>query len=255
MPDESAYGDGVVSWVDLMTTNVDEAKRFYDELFGWEWAGMEMPEAGTYWMASINGQLVAGLSAQPPDRAGMPSAWNTWMNVDDVDASSARAEAAGATVVVPPLDVPDAGRMAYLTDPAGAAFGMWQAREHKGAGKVDGHGSAIWHELHAPDTDATVAFYGEVFGWKRGSMEFPEGGSYTTLFKGEATIGGTAPPPEPGMPAHWRVWFGSDDVEATAAAAKDLGGTVVLAPTDSPIGKFAFLQDSTGAGFSVIKAG
>jgi predicted enzyme related to lactoylglutathione lyase len=254
MPKKDGFDHGVPSWVDLTTTDVDAAKRFYSGLFGWDWVGNEMSPDYTYWMATLQGELIAGLSAQPPDMAaqGVPSMWNTYVNVDNLDATVARAEKAGATVLMPPMDVPDAGRMAFINDPSGAAVGMWQPGAHKGAGLVNEPGAFVWNEVYAPDTDATVSFYKEVFGWAGSPMTMGDGGDYTVFKLGEAMVGGTAKPQAPDVPPHWHVWFVAADVDASTAKAKELGATVQVQPAESPIGKFAFLQDPTGAAFSII---
>ncbi len=254
MPIRSEYSHGVPCWADLSTAEVGPAREFYGELFGWGWEAVDMDGGRTYWTAHHRGERVAGLSAPPPDLAGAPPAWMTWINVSGVDDGVARAEANGASVVAPAFDVPDFGRGSIVADPAGAAFGLWQSAGHIGAGLVDEHGTAVWHELLALNTDGAAAFYGAVFGWVRGTMEFPHGVEYTTLFAGITTVGGTAFPTD-GVPPGWRVWFGSDDVDGTVATAKTLGGTVARPPTDSPIGKFAHLADPTGAHFCVIATG
>jgi uncharacterized protein len=254
MPRRDGFGPGVPSWVDLTTTDEEAARSFYGKLFGWQWTPGGESAGGTYWMAQLDGELVAGLASQPAAMAGqgIPSKWTTYVNVDSVDDTTARAEAAGAQISVPPMDIGDAGRMSVVSDPSGAAIGMWQAGTHKGAGVVNEPGALTWNEVYAPDTDAIVAFYEQVFGWERGAIPIPDGGSYTTFTIGGTPIGGTAPPTPDQMPPHWHVWFGSADPNATAARAAELGGTVLALPPGSPPGNFAFLRDPTGAGFSLI---
>jgi predicted enzyme related to lactoylglutathione lyase len=254
MPKRDGFDPGVPSWVDLTTTDEEAARNFYGELFGWEWAPSDTPQGGTYWMANLDGVPVAGLSSQQQESAGqgIPSTWNTYINVDNADKTTAKAVAAGAQVVAPPTDIGDSGRMSIVRDPSGAVIGMWQPGRHKGAGLVNEPGALVWNEVYAPDTGATVAFYNKVFGWEGASL--PGGGDYTTFKLGDALIGGTAPP-SMGQPPQWQVWFGTADVDATVAKASELGATVLVAATDSPIGRFAFFRDPTGAAFSVITAG
>lgn len=256
MPTRDAYEHGVPSWVDLSTTDVEASKDFYTQLFGWEWVSGDTPDGSVYWMASIDGNVVAGLGAQQEDMAaqGVPSMWNTYINVDDVDATTAAAEAAGARVLAPPMQIGESGRMASVMDPQGAAIGMWQAGEHKGAGLVNEHGAIVWNEVYAPDTAGAVEFYGTVFGWGTSEMPMPNGASYTTFVNGEDTIGGTIPPPMEQVPPHWHVWFASSDVDATVAKAEELGAMTLVPATDTPMGKMASFHDPTGAVFSVIAA-
>jgi len=256
VPTRDGYANGVPSWVDLSTTDVEKAKTFYGELFGWEWVGNEMPGFGTYWMATLKGQLVAGLSGQPPEMAAqhVPSMWNTYVNVDSVDQTVAKAMAAGGQLAMPAADIPDAGRMAFLIDPSGATFGLWQPSGHKGAGLVNEHGALIWNEVLAPDTARIVEFYRKVFGWEPSAQTMEGMGEYTMFNLDGSPVGGTMAAPTAEIPPHWRIWFGSSDPVETAAKAAELGATVVISPTDSPMGKVASLLDPTGAGFSVITA-
>jgi uncharacterized protein len=101
--------------------------------------------------------------------------WNTYISVEDADEATARARAAGGTVLSEPSDVGDAGRMAVLADPEGAVFCVWQAREHRGATIVNEPGSLNFNVLNTRDPEAAKRFYSAVFGWTTldvGSGEF-----------------------------------------------------------------------------------
>ena len=181
----------------------------------------------------------------------MPPLWNTWIAVDSVDAALEAATNAGGTVLMPAMDIPDSGRMAYITDPSGAAVGLWQAGQHIGAQLVGEPGAIIWNELQAanPPTDFYRALAG--IGTEATNMG-GDGPPYTSFVVGESTIGGTMPPAMEGVPNHWHVYFGTDDVEGTMAKAKDLGGLVLAGPIPTPIGPMATLQDPQGAVFSIF---
>lgn len=125
-PKRESYANGVPSWVDFGATDIETAKRFYSELFGWEWTGTEMPQGGgMYWTASRGGDDVAGAVAFPPN-AEMGSVWNTCVNVNSVDRALEKAIDCGAIIVMPAGDVGDAGRFAFFKDPGGAVLGLWQ---------------------------------------------------------------------------------------------------------------------------------
>lgn len=252
MPKREHYNAGVPSWVDLGTTDVDAAKRFYSSLFGWEWTGNEMLESGgTYWMASLQDEPVAGVVGFPPD-VPMGSVWNTYVNVDSVDETLGKASPAGGEIAMPASDAGEAGRFAFFKDPAGAVLGLWQSGRHRGAGLVNEPGTFIWCEVYADDAGTIAEFYARVFGWTSKTDTMPEGLEYTMFKLGEDPVAGTAPQP-PGVPPHWHVWFGADNVEAIVAKTEELGGTVDLGATQGSFGNFAFLRDPAGAAFSVIK--
>jgi uncharacterized protein len=252
VPKRDGVDHGVPAWAELNTSDVEMAKAFYARLFGWQWIP-SVARTGGSWTATLRGELVAGLSstAREVGESG-PAVWITYIGVDNVDETTAKAKSAGARIVTPPVDAADAGRRSLMSDPAGAVFGMWQAGDHKGAGLVGEPGAMTWNEVYAPDTDAAVAFYTKVFGWEVSVAPIPGAGSYITFMLQGAPIGG-AVAPILGQSPQWQMWFGSADVDASAAQAEKLGATVLVAPTDSPSGRFLFLRDPSGAPFSITQ--
>jgi len=260
MPERTGYANGVPSWVDLGTSDVEGAKVFYGAVFGWETVDVPTDQGMPYTMASKGGKLVAGIGPIPPDQAaaGMPPMWNSYVNVDSVDDTIAKVTAAGGNVLMPAMDVMDSGRMAFVSDPTGAAIGLWQPGKHTGAELVNEHGTFTWSELMTDDTSAAGAFYAEVFGWKAEVTEMPNG-PYTSYWaegnvEGNAAAGMMAKTPEMGsFPNYWGVYFAVDDVDATLGAVKDNGGQVLMQPMDVPeVGRFAVVQDPQGATSTVI---
>jgi predicted enzyme related to lactoylglutathione lyase len=249
MPEMTRYEHGVPSWVDIGTPDPQAALRFYGELFGWE--GQDMgEEAGHYTIVSKAGKQVAAISpAQDPG----PPRWTTYINVDNLDAVAKKAESAGGTIIVGPMDVMTAGRMAIFADTTGAVIAAWQPGDHLGAQLVNEAGAFTWSELATADLAKSKAFYSEVFGWGWGGGE-----EYAEAQAAGRTIGGVMPRP-PAMPSdtpdNWLVYFGASGVDADAKKAADLGATVIVEPTDIPgTGRFAVLIDPQGAAFALFKA-
>jgi predicted enzyme related to lactoylglutathione lyase len=248
MPEVSKYEHGVPSWVDIGTTDLGAGLRFYQELFGWDAQDMG-EDAGHYTIVSKGGKQTAALSvAQDPG----PPHWTTYVNVDDVDAAVKKAESAGGTVIVPPMDVMTAGRMAILADTTGAVIATWQPRDHTGAQLVNEPGAFIWSELATSDLAKSKEFYSEVFGWGWAGAD-----EYAEAQVSGRTVAGAMPRPAElpaEVPDHWLVYFGATDVDADAAKAADLGATVVVPPTDIPnTGRFAVVVDPQGAAFGLFK--
>ena len=116
---------GTFYWNELMTRNVERAKKFYADTIGWSFDGMPMPGGGgTYWVAKMDGESVAGiLDISAPEFAQVPESWMSYLAVDDVDARAKKAVAAGAKLMKPIFDVPGVGRIAILMEPGGAGIG------------------------------------------------------------------------------------------------------------------------------------
>jgi uncharacterized protein len=253
MPVRTSYAQGTPNWVDLQSTDQPAAKAFYAGLFGWTYDDQPMGEGAVYSMAKFGGQDVAAIAPQSPElkAAGAPPMWNTYIAVDSADDAAAKVEAAGGQVAMPPFDVMDAGRMAFVLDPSGAAVAFWQANQHIGASLVNEAGALTWNELITTDP-AAAKFYEQVLGVTTSTMDMGTG-EYTLFHVGDQMVGGCTPPPMEGVPNHWHVYFAVDDADATAAKATELGGSVMVAPFDSPVGRMAVLTDPQGAVFSIIK--
>lgn len=246
-----SYEPGTPSWVDLGSPDPAAAAAFYSGLFGWELVD-QGPDAGGYRMAYLRGRPVAGLG---PQQQPGPPYWTTYVSVPDADAVAKGVRAAGGQVYLDPMDVLDVGRMGVFADPTGAAFAVWQPRSHIGAGIVNEPGAMCWNELATRDPAVAKAFYPAVLGWTPADQEVGAV-NYTEWRLGDRTIAGMMPmddrwPAE--MPPHWMVYFAVEDADDSAARAEQLGGTVVVPPTDIPPGRFAVLQDPHGATFSIIR--
>jgi len=254
MSEVKEYEPGVPSWVDLTTTDAEASRQFYGELMGWSF-DVGGPETGGYAMAKVRGLDVAGqMELSPEMRAGgAPPSWTTYISVSDADKVAEQIQAAGGQVMMGPMDVMDFGRMAIAQDPTGAVFGLWQPGTHKGAQLVNEPGSVVWNHLATPDPSAAGSFY-EALGWTLETMDME--GSPQTMFKvGDKTVAGMGDIKDypPGTPPHWETFFAVSDSDALAARVPELGGTVLVPPTDMPFGRFAVIQDPQGAVFSIVK--
>ena len=254
MPERTSYEPGTPSWVDLGTSDTDAARAFYGELFGWT-ADEPGPveETGGYTMFRNDGRLVAGLGPLMSD--GQPVAWSTYVSTDDLDGLTERAKAAGATVIVEPMQVTDAGRMAFYMHPAGGVIGAWEPGRHKGAELVNEPGSFTWNELQTRDIDGAKAFGEAVFGWTTSEADMGNG-VYTLFNVGENSVAGATDVP-PGVPeeipSYWMTYFAVDDADAAVAKVRELGGSVPMEPMDAEgVGRFAVVTDPQGAIFGVI---
>jgi uncharacterized protein len=115
---------GTFYWNELMTRDVERAKKFYGQTIGWTFEAMPTPDGSTYWLANMDGQPVAGMfDINGPEYGQVPESWMSYLAVDDVDARVQKAVKAGAKLMKPAFDVPGVGRIAILTEPGGAGIG------------------------------------------------------------------------------------------------------------------------------------
>ena len=121
--DDKFKKHGALSWCELMTTDVEAAKKFYTELLGWTSEDMSM-EGMTYTVVKTADEGIGGIMAMPPQAQGIPPHWGVYITVDDVDAVAKKAEELGAKTVVPLTDIPEVGRMYSFQDPQGAVISV-----------------------------------------------------------------------------------------------------------------------------------
>jgi hypothetical protein len=253
MPARDTAPAGAPCWVDLLTSDAERSREFYSQLFGWT-ASESGEQFGGYFNFSSGGVLVAGAM---PKEAGMeaPDTWSVYLATDDAQKTIEAATAHGGQVMLPATAVGDLGTMGMVTDPGGAAIGLWQPGQHKGFGVVAEAGAPGWFEVYTRDYQATIAFYRDVFGWETQSVGDTPEFRYTIGVHGQDQLAGIMDGsgflPE-GVPAHWVVYFGTEDADATLAEVTRLGGSVVTPAEDTPYGRLAEAADPGGVHFKLV---
>jgi len=258
MPAKTSYAQGAPSWADLATTDEAAALSFYSQLFGWTDEPEVSPDGSdVYHMQKLGDDNIVGISAQRPEEAaqGVPAHWNTYLAVDDVNATTAAVKDAGGSVIAEPMDVMDAGRMSVVQDPTGAMVALWQRNQHAGSTLVGEPGTIGWQELMTRDPDRAAGFFATLLGVEVNKEDMGEMGSYTLLRAGgEDAAGISQITPEMGdLAPHWVAYFAVEDADAAVARVQSLGGRVLMPAMDIPPGRFAFVADPQGAGFAVMK--
>lgn len=151
---DTPWPPGTPCWAEVSVDDVPRAAAFYQELFGWD--------------------------------PGQPSVWLTYLATGDADATAAGIAAAGGSVLQPPADIMEQGRMAVAMDTAGAVFGLWQAGLTMGIGVANEPGALSWSEQLSGDYAGSKAFYQAVFGYQYQDI----GQTYAMLMVGGREVGG-----------------------------------------------------------------
>ncbi|MEV7571327.1 VOC family protein [Streptomyces tanashiensis] len=249
------FTKGSPNWIDLGSPDTAAAAAFYGAVLGWEFRSAG-PDAGGYGFFQQDGATVGAVG--PLTEEGARSAWTVYFQTPDADATQKTAETAGGTVRVEAFDVMDAGRMACLTDPAGAEFAVWQPGKVRGLERTSSPNTLVWAELHVPDPESTLGFYRTLFGWRWASMDAP-GMTYRVISTADGdqedtSFGGVAELQGEGERSRWIPYFAVGDADAISLAAQGNGGSVVLPAADIPdVGRIAWLADPFGAVFAVLK--
>jgi predicted enzyme related to lactoylglutathione lyase len=128
--DERFWNHGDLSWCELMTTDVEAAKKFYKEIADWTYHDMPMGEMGTYTVFKAGEQAVGGIMTMAEDLPpGAPPHWSVYITVKDVDEVARKAQELGGTIIMPPRDIPKTGRFCVIRDPQGAVLAFIQYNE------------------------------------------------------------------------------------------------------------------------------
>ncbi|MFG2264849.1 VOC family protein [Streptomyces sp. NPDC048720] len=234
---EEAYPEGTPCWVDAELPDVEAGKRFYGELFGWEF---EESYGSSVW-ALLNGDRVASLAPKTDGR--MPTVWTVSFATTDARALGRRIIAAGGQVVMAPFPVGDLGTAALAADPEGAVFALWQPGAHTGFARRREPNTFVWAELYTRDTAAANTFYGDLFHEALfGTGSEPDFGraEVTEVFPAE-------------MPPHFLVHFRVTALDDALGAVRRLGGRVQKPPFDTSYGRVAVVTDNQGASFALLE--
>ena len=247
---------GHIVWHDLFTPDKGRSMAFFERVAGWAfvteratdfaWGGGERD----FVLALRDKEAGAGFAETPE---GMPSGWIAYVEVPDVDAAAARAEAFGGTIVRQPFDVPGVGRNALLRDPLGALFGISFSR----------HGFPVPRrqfglEIYVSGTVAfPAAFYSRVLNWNAEAVATAEpAAGMITGPSGESVavhLPGTAPPDAPVM---WTPCVRVPNTDKARRSAEDLGARCLVGPGAETAAELGFfMRGPGGACFWLTGAG
>jgi len=109
---------------ELSADDVAAARKFYTKVFAWK-IGPADPKMGDYAMIDV-GSKTSGGGLTKKMMPGQPTAWLTYVEVDSVKKTMARAQKAGATPVVPFQSLGEMGAIGVFMDPQGATLGLWE---------------------------------------------------------------------------------------------------------------------------------
>lgn len=249
----SQQSKGRFVWHELMTSDVDGAEAFYSAVVGWSTQPFEDASPPyTFWMA--HDSMAGGLMEIPPEAEGSPPAWFAYVGVPDVDETVKQATRLGASVHVPPTDIPTVGRFAMLADPQGATFVAFTPADASADPEHEPRPMEFaWHELATTDHEAGLRFYAELFGWSKiDEMDMGPAGKYVMFGLGERLYGGMFnKPPEMHAPPHWLLYVEVEGLDAAMERVRDNGGQVLDGPMEVPGGRIAPCMDPQGAAFAL----
>jgi predicted enzyme related to lactoylglutathione lyase len=253
---------GKVVWRDLITSRPADARKFYSELFGWQFQdlGLDLGFGNTlnYSLIRHQGRLVGGmvdanrLDDIREDNIDQLSQWVVLMSVADADAAVAAVQAAGGKVLTPPTDFVDRGRLSLVEDSQGATLALLETRDGDPADQPPVINGFLWAELWTLDTAKASDFYQQVTGLEPASRSLDNGMSYRYLSSGGIPRVGLLKRPIDDIEPVWVSYVRVADVAATAARVEALGGRILAGPQPRDLGgEVALIADPSGAGIAI----
>jgi len=252
---------GKIIWHDLLTHDPEGSRRFYEELFGWEFesaSGGEGPDNNpAYMLIRHNGRLIGGMvDTVTLNNKRDISQWIISMSVADIDAAVAKFEADGGEVVTPPTDLQRRGKLAIVRDAEGALLGLLQTRDGDPADRQPEVGGFLWDELWTTDVDNATAFYEGFTGLDAATLDIDEDqesdASYRLLKSGDSPRFGIMPNPLQDLDPVWVSYLRVTSPASIAAKVAELGGRVIVEARPRPLGgEVAFVTGPSGAGIAL----
>jgi uncharacterized protein len=241
---------GTFIWYELLTSDVAAARRFYSDVVGW--VSREHGSVPGYGLFATGDSDIGGLMLM--DAGITRPVWLGYISVDDVDATVAAAVSAGATVCVPPTDIPGVGRFAMILDPQRVATYVMRMVDTSASRSFAAQvGHCQWNELVTSDPVAALGFYTRNFAWQKGDvLQLGAMGDYQFLRCGGVRFGAMMQRSRTAAPPLWRFYFGVDDIDRAVRAINAGGGKVLNEPQPVPGGGYAVVAiDPQGAEFGV----
>lgn len=229
-------------FADLSTYNIETAKQFYSQVFGWGYD----TEDGSYFMAAHKGKEIAGVYETPQKFKDMkmPSFWMSYIQVESVTKTVAKAKSLGGIIEL--VDTENIiGAIALIRDPLGAGFTIYEGQIL--AHRYDKEANAlVWNELFVSKLETVKPFYEGIFNWK---ISENSEGRYDISDSQHKTIGNVNVIPNviKGKYEYWGVFFASQDLALTKQKVLDNGGSLIYEDEN-----LTALADPFGAFFHVV---
>jgi predicted enzyme related to lactoylglutathione lyase len=245
------YHEGKFVWHDLLTDKVPEVKKFYGELFDWEFEGDDDPKA-KYTLIKYQGKPVGGIVYSDLKQDLNESQWLSYLSVSDVDAAVKFLETQGGTVHRKPWNLKNRGRVAVVSDAQDALLVLVRTTGGDPPDREPEINMWLWNELFASDDEAALKFYKGLAGYAHESQTVRDTATYHIMKKGEKTRAGIVLNPFEGVRPNWLPYVRVKDPAVLTEKVERLGGKVVLAPReDIRKGSVALIIDPSGAAIAI----
>ena len=235
------YHPGKFIWHDLLTPDAEAAKKFYGALLGWNFKDLE-----GYIEIHHNHHLIGGILQVTPekDEKEALATWLPSLSVEDIDAKVQWVTANGGKTLKGPLDMPQRGRGALISDPQGARLVILRTPQGDPMDRQARMGDWLWNEIWSPTPDQLKVFYQGLGGYQS-TIETPD---YIILVRDGQWRAGIRRVSDDSHPPIWIPVVRVENPEQLLDQVETLGGVVWVRPGETPDNKdTALISDNTGA--------
>jgi predicted enzyme related to lactoylglutathione lyase len=249
----NTYFAGQFVWYDLVTTDIAGVKKFYGELFGWEFEGEDRADA-PYTVIKNNGTPIGGIVYSENAKRIKGSRWLSYLSVNDVDSAVNLAKQNGAVVHREPFEFENRGRTAVIADPQGALVVLIRSYVGDPAASEPPFNTWLWTELFTRDLKAAASFYEKLVGYRAEEYESGVDVPYYVFRKNDRAKAGMVGIPWENVKPNWLPYVRVEDPASLAKKVESLGGMLILAPGDDiRKGSVAIIADPSGAAIAIQK--
>jgi predicted enzyme related to lactoylglutathione lyase len=247
---EIHYRPGRFVWHELVTPDVEAARRFYGELVGWQIDTPARDASQPYAYLTKNGQRVGGVVLRPGPH--VPPHVLGFVSVLDVEGTLDRARERRGALLVPPMQT-QFGRAAVVQDPQGASLGVCRAADGDAAeSRRSEVGTFAWDQLNTSDAETACRFYTNVFAWQREPV--PSKRDLSAFTHGGKPLAGLLQAPQ-GTFAQWLAYLSVERLERARVLVKQLGGAVMVESVElAGTGQACVIQDNVGTILALFEA-
>jgi predicted enzyme related to lactoylglutathione lyase len=263
-PPSGEHHPGKMIWADLVSPDLEVAKRFYSAMFGWTFEDLALSGSTQtsftkkeYALARLDGVPVAGIvQRDAPAGDHAQAAWLTFLAVRNADEAGRIATARGARILAEPRTYGRRGRQVILADPQGAVFGILASSSGDRLDVLAEPGEWIWSSLLVQDPDKDAAFYQDLLACDVFDLPSDDGREHAILASDNYARASVNAMPDDSVHRypHWLNFIRVQNAADSAAKAASLGGRVLVeAHTDRHGGQVAVVADPQGAPLGLME--
>jgi uncharacterized protein len=245
------YHPGKFVWYDLMTTDVAAVKKFYGELFGWEFDDSGNADA-SYTVIKHNGKNIGGIfSLDKTKSKGANSQWISFLSVENMESVIEYIKRSGGKIYTEPFDLPDRGKVAVIIDPQNAVLALVHSSSGDPKDTEPVYNEWLWTELWTNNVDESMNFYKNMIGYQNKVFLTQAQTKYYVLRNEDKPRAGVVKIMLEGVNPHWMPYIAVQDPSKFIDKVEDLGGKVIVGREGIAGHSAAIIADPTGAVFTI----